>query len=119
MKAKKKALDAGKISKVATKKTKRNSQKSQPRAEEMRELFQSDMSEKKQKRSTGKKPKKSFKSKSRYELAHISFPCLSSPVHYLCFLHEFVSNLKWRFEKHNFPNNSQVTRSSKSEGKKK
>ncbi|KAJ0091775.1 hypothetical protein Patl1_26278 [Pistacia atlantica] len=106
VKAKKKAVDAGKISKVATKKTKRNSQKSQPRAEEMRDLFQSDMSEKKQKRSTGKKSKKSFKSKSRYELAHISFPCLSSPVPYLCFLHELVSNLKWRLEKHNFPNNS-------------
>ncbi|KAL5778225.1 hypothetical protein ACOSP7_011151 [Xanthoceras sorbifolium] len=68
VKAKNKALDAGKISKVVTSKSKRPSQKTQSRAEEMRDLFQTDMSERKQKRSSGGTgKKKSFKSKSRYK----------------------------------------------------
>lgn len=70
VKAKKKAVDAGKIVTKATKKSKRSSQKTQSRTEEMRELFESDMSERKQKRNTAgagmKKSKHSFKSKSRY-----------------------------------------------------
>ncbi|KAK3231850.1 hypothetical protein Dsin_003731 [Dipteronia sinensis] len=68
VKAKNKALDAGKISKVISNKPKRPSQKTQSRAEEMRDLFQTDMSERKQKRSSGSTgKKKSFKSKSRYK----------------------------------------------------
>ena len=48
--------------------------KNQSRAEEMRDLFQTDMSERKQKRSIGSTgKKKSFKSKSRYELAYTYF----------------------------------------------
>ncbi|KAH9693398.1 DEAD-box ATP-dependent RNA helicase 28 [Citrus sinensis] len=67
VKAKQKALDAGKIVKSNGKKSKHSSQESNSRAKEMRELFHSDMSEKKQKRTggIGKKPKHSFKSKSR------------------------------------------------------
>ncbi|KAL9445844.1 hypothetical protein AB3S75_013682 [Citrus x aurantiifolia] len=69
VKAKQKALDAGKIVKSNGKKSKHSSQESNSRAKEMRELFHSDMSEKKQKRTggIGKKPKHSFKSKSRYK----------------------------------------------------
>lgn len=69
VKAKQKAVDAGKIVQSNSKKSKRSSQKSNSRAEEMWELFQSDMSEKKQKKTggIGKKPKHSFKSKSRYK----------------------------------------------------
>lgn len=69
VKAKQKALDAGKIVKSNGKKLKHSSQESNSRAKEMRELFHSDMSEKKQKRTggIGKKPKHSFKSKSRYK----------------------------------------------------
>ncbi|KAH9759139.1 DEAD-box ATP-dependent RNA helicase 28 [Citrus sinensis] len=50
VKAKQKALDAGKIVKSNGKKSKHSSQESNSRAKEMRELFHSDMSEKKQKR---------------------------------------------------------------------
>ncbi|TXG56634.1 hypothetical protein EZV62_017947 [Acer yangbiense] len=76
VKAKNKALDAGKISKVISNKPKHPSQKTQSRAEEMRDLFQTDMSERKQKRSSGSTgKKKSFKSKSRYELAFTYFRC--------------------------------------------
>lgn len=83
VKAKQKALDAGKIVKSNGKKSKHSSQESNSRAKEMRELFHSDMSEKKQKRTggIGKKPKHSFKSKSRYELAYNSFPCFG---YFLC-----------------------------------
>lgn len=71
VKAKKKAVDAGKIVMKASKKSQHPSQRSQSRTEEMRELFENDMSERKQKRKTigsgMKKSKHSFKSKSRYE----------------------------------------------------
>lgn len=70
VKAKNKAVEAGKLSKVTNNKSKRPSQKTQSRSEEMHDLFQTDMSEKKAKRSggMGKKKTKSFKSKSRYEV---------------------------------------------------
>lgn len=71
VKAKKKAVDAGKIVMKAGKKPKHSSQSTQSRTEEMRELFESDMSERKQRRNNSgagkKKSKHSFKSKSRYE----------------------------------------------------
>ncbi|XP_042990428.1 DEAD-box ATP-dependent RNA helicase 28 [Carya illinoinensis] len=70
VKAKKRAQDAGKIVKKTSKKSKPLTQKSQSRTEEMRDLFQSDMSERKQKRNVSapkKKPKSSFKSKSRFK----------------------------------------------------
>ncbi|PON73381.1 DEAD-box ATP-dependent RNA helicase [Parasponia andersonii] len=71
VKAKKKAVDAGKIVVKSTKKSKRSSQRAQSRTGEMRDLFESDMSERKQKRNTSgsglKKSKHSFKSKSRYK----------------------------------------------------
>ena len=75
VKAKKKAVDAGKILIKTSKKSKpRTSQRSQSRTEEMKELFESDMSERKRKTNSsgaGKKSKHSFKSKSRY-MKHIS-----------------------------------------------
>lgn len=80
-KAVKKALDAGKIVRKASKKPKQASQRTQSRTEEMRELFQSDMSERKQRRSSGtgnRKSKNSFKSKSRYESAYVSPPFSSN-----------------------------------------
>lgn len=72
VKAKTKALDAGKIVKKTGKKSKPSTQKAQSRTEEMRELFHTDMSERKQKRTTAahKKSKNSFKSKSRCDLAY-------------------------------------------------
>ncbi|XP_010542208.1 PREDICTED: DEAD-box ATP-dependent RNA helicase 28 [Tarenaya hassleriana] len=72
VKAKKRALDSGKMERSSGKKqsNSRPRQRNQSRTEEMKELFQSDMSEKKQNR-TGPKPRKksvnSFKSKSRYK----------------------------------------------------
>ena len=69
-KAAKKALDSGKIAKKFNKKSKHANQRTQSRTEEMRELFQNDISERRQKSTGGagrKKPKSSFKSKSRYE----------------------------------------------------
>ncbi|GMN35811.1 hypothetical protein TIFTF001_005536 [Ficus carica] len=69
VKAKKKAVDAGKIVMKAGKKPKHSSQRTQSRTEEMRELFESDMSERKQRRNNSgagkKKSKHSFKSQSR------------------------------------------------------
>ncbi|XP_024030297.1 DEAD-box ATP-dependent RNA helicase 28 [Morus notabilis] len=71
VKAKKKAVDAGKIVMKASKKPKHSSERTQSRTEEMRELFESDMSERKQRRNISgagkKKSKHSFKSKSRYK----------------------------------------------------
>ncbi|XP_062112876.1 DEAD-box ATP-dependent RNA helicase 28 [Humulus lupulus] len=71
VKAKKKAVDAGKIVMKVAKKSKHSSQRTQSRTEEMQELFEGDMTDKKQKRNvsgTGmKKSKSSFKSKSRYK----------------------------------------------------
>ncbi|XP_059634590.1 DEAD-box ATP-dependent RNA helicase 28 [Cornus florida] len=72
VKAKKKAVDAGKIVKKTEKKSKHPPRTTQSRTEEMREMFQSDMSEKKQKRTLrgsggGGKKTSSFKSKSRYK----------------------------------------------------
>ncbi|XP_015875716.2 DEAD-box ATP-dependent RNA helicase 28 [Ziziphus jujuba] len=71
VKAVKKAADAGKIVRTASKKSNHSSKRTQSRTEEMQELFQSDMSERKQKRNSsgtgGKKSKSSFKSKSRYK----------------------------------------------------
>ncbi|KAF3452509.1 hypothetical protein FNV43_RR02942 [Rhamnella rubrinervis] len=69
VKAVKKAVDAGKIVRKASKKSNRSSQRSQSRTGEMQELFQGDMSERKQKRisSGAGKKKSSFKSKSRYK----------------------------------------------------
>lgn len=68
VKAVKKALDSGKIVKKSNKTSKHANQRTQSRTEEMRELFQNDMSERKQKSTSDagrKKPKSSFKSKSR------------------------------------------------------
>lgn len=67
-KAVKKAVDAGKLVKKATKRAKRSSDETTSRSEEMRELFQNDMSDRKlKKRGTGPAKRKSkFKSKSRY-----------------------------------------------------
>lgn len=97
VKAKQKAVDAGKIVQSNSKKSKRSSQKSNSRAEEMWELFQSDMSEKKQKKTggIGKKPKHSFKSKSRYELAYNSFPCFG---YFLCSISSCLL-LAWYYSK--------------------
>ncbi|KAJ7960731.1 DEAD-box ATP-dependent RNA helicase [Quillaja saponaria] len=70
VKAVKKALDAGKIVKNGKSKSSRPSRRTQSRTEEMQELFKSDMTERKPKSSLGagkKKPKSSFKSKSRYK----------------------------------------------------
>ncbi|TYJ34882.1 hypothetical protein E1A91_A05G198500v1 [Gossypium mustelinum] len=70
VKAVKKAVDSGKIVKKSNKSSKQYKQRTQSRTEEMRELFENDMSERRQKSSSNagrKKPKSSFKSKSRYK----------------------------------------------------
>jgi hypothetical protein len=99
VKAGKKALDAGKIVKKSGKKSVRPTQKTQSRTEEMQELFQSDMSEKKQKRNVAagkKKSKKSFKSKSRYELACNPFHLFRSDCSKAFFLlFESVTSQLW------------------------
>lgn len=69
VKAVNRALDSGKIVKKREKKP-NASRKTSSRTEEMRELFQTDMKDKKPKTrgaGAGKKPTKSFKSKSRYQ----------------------------------------------------
>ncbi|KAI4302722.1 hypothetical protein MLD38_038439 [Melastoma candidum] len=69
IKAKKKAVDAGKAVRKPVKKAKKSSERSSSRSDEMRDLFQNDMSERKgRKRSAGPAKKSSkFKSKSRYK----------------------------------------------------
>ncbi|KAJ7963849.1 DEAD-box ATP-dependent RNA helicase [Quillaja saponaria] len=69
VKAVTKALDAGKIVKKGKNKSDRPPRRTQSRTEEMQELFKSDMTERKPKsiRAGKKKPKSSFKSKSRYK----------------------------------------------------
>ncbi|KAF4396838.1 hypothetical protein F8388_004806 [Cannabis sativa] len=71
VKAKKKAVDAGKIVMKVVKKSKNSSKRTPSRTEEMKELFESDMTDRKQKRNFSgegmKKSKSSFKSKSRYK----------------------------------------------------
>lgn len=98
VKAGKRALDAGKIVKKTGSNSKRPTQKTQSRTEEMQELFQSDMSERKQKRNDAagkKKSKKSFKSKSRYELASNPFHLFRSDVCSMAFFLLFES-VTWR-----------------------
>ncbi|CAL5202151.1 unnamed protein product [Lathyrus oleraceus] len=72
VKAVKRALDSGKIVRKPQKKSNKSTSRktSSSRTEEMRELFQTDMKDKKPKQrgsGLGKKPNKSFKSKSRYK----------------------------------------------------
>ncbi|XP_073136855.1 DEAD-box ATP-dependent RNA helicase 28 [Henckelia pumila] len=70
VKAAKRAVDAGRITRKTDKKSKHPIQKNKSRTEEMQELFQNDMSEKRQKRAMGgggARKKSAFKSKSRYK----------------------------------------------------
>lgn len=69
MKAVKRALDSGKIVKKVKPKSSHSSRKTPSRPEEMRDLFQTEIKDRKPRKGgsgAGKKPKSSFKSKSRY-----------------------------------------------------
>lgn len=105
VKAVKRALDSGKIVRKPQKKSNKSTSRktSSSRTEEMRELFQTDMKDKKPKQrgsGLGKKPNKSFKSKSRYQIQTIYCPiflCINRNIVFVLVQHIKMSSIPFSF----------------------